>query len=79
MNLAVQTQRQEMKKGDIVRFKEAVDPGDEKLRMRLLEDPDGGRVLVETLLGLEFNPTYVYPVNELVKCEVANSSHTNSV
>ena len=58
-----------MKKGDIVKFKEAVDPGDEKVRMRLLEDPDGGRVLVESLVGMEINPTYVYPVSDLVKCE----------
>ena len=58
-----------MKKGDFVRFREAVDPGDEKVRMRLLEDPDGGRVLVEALVGMEFNPTYVYPVNDLVICD----------
>ncbi len=30
-----------MKKGDIVRFKNVVDPGDEKVKMRLLENPDG--------------------------------------
>ncbi len=60
-----------MKKGDIVRFKKFVDPGDEKVRMRLLENPDGGRVLVEALVGMEFNPTYVYPTEELVECEEA--------
>lgn len=58
-----------MKKGDIVKFKEAVDPGDDKVRMRLLEDPDGGRVLVEALMGMSINPTYVYPINDLVMCD----------
>ena len=56
-----------MKKGDLVKFKEIIDPDDEKVRMLLLEDPDGGRVLVEALVGLQFNPTYVYQVNDLVK------------
>lgn len=35
-----------MKKGDIVKFRNEVDPGDTKVRMILLEDPDGGRVMV---------------------------------
>jgi len=35
-----------MKKGDLVKFRDEVDPGDTKVRMILLEDPDGGRVLV---------------------------------
>lgn len=35
-----------MKKGDVVKFRNEVDPGDTKVRMILLEDPDGGRVLV---------------------------------
>lgn len=35
-----------MKKGDLVKFRNEVDPGDAKVRMILLEDPDGGRVLV---------------------------------
>ena len=58
-----------MKKGDIVKFREVADPGDEKVWMRLLEDPDGGRVLVEALVGMQLNPTYVYPVNDLVMCD----------
>lgn len=33
-----------MKRGDIVKFKKVVDLGDDRIRMRLLEDPDGGRV-----------------------------------
>jgi hypothetical protein len=57
-----------MKKGDIVRFKKVVDSGDEKMKMRLLENPDGGRVLVEALVGMGFNPTYVYPTEDLVEC-----------
>lgn len=58
-----------MKKGDIVKFKAAVDPGDEKVRMRLLEDPDGDRVLVEALVGMQLNPTYVYPIKDLIECD----------
>lgn len=58
-----------MKKGDIVRFREAVDPGDELVKMRLLEDPDGGRVLVMALIGLPINPTAIYPINDLEKCD----------
>ena len=42
-----------MKKGDIVKFRKAVDPGDERLRMILLEDPDGGRVLVESVVNMK--------------------------
>ena len=56
-----------MKKGDLVKFNEIVDPGDDEVRMVLLEDPDGGKVLVEALVELQFNPTYVYQVNDLVK------------
>lgn len=58
-----------MKKGDVVKFTEVIDPGDEKIKMRLLEDPCGDRVLVESLLGWEINPTAIYPVKDLVKCE----------
>jgi len=55
-----------MKKGDIVRFKEFKEKGDDKLRMQLLEDPDGGRVRVVALVKLEIQPTYVYRVDDLV-------------
>lgn len=54
-----------MKKGDIVKFKTIVEPGDEKVRMKLLENPDGGRVLVESLLGMTINPTNRYSVDDL--------------
>ena len=57
-----------MKKGDLVKFNEIVDPGDDEVRMVLLEDPDGGKVLVEALVELQFNPTYVYPIKDLVEC-----------
>lgn len=58
-----------MKRGDIVKFKKVVDPGDDRIRMRLLEDPDGGRVLVESLVGMVINPTFVYQVDDLVESE----------
>lgn len=54
-----------MKKGDIVKFRKAVDPGDEDLRMILLEDPDGGRVLVESVVDMKIRPTYRYDVENL--------------
>lgn len=55
-----------MKKGDIVKFRKAVDPGDEDLRMILLEDPDGGRVLVESIVDMNIRPTYRYNVEDFV-------------
>ena len=58
-----------MRRGDVVKFRKVVDPGDDRIRMRLLEDPDGGRVLVESLVGMTINPTSVYPVDDLVECE----------
>ena len=61
-------EEENMKKGDIVKFREAVDPGDENVRMRLQEDPDGGRVLVEAMVGMQINPTYVYEIKDLVEC-----------
>ncbi len=62
-----------MKKGDIVRFKEIKDIGDDSLLMELLEDPDGGRVLVRALVNMAIQPTAVYPVNDLVKANGAKS------
>jgi hypothetical protein len=58
---------EELKKGDKVRFRRVVDPGDDKIVMVLLEDPDGGRVLVESLIWDELNPTRVLPTSELIK------------
>ena len=58
-----------MKRGDIVKFKKVVEPGDDRIRMRLLEDPDGGRVLVESLVGMTINPTSIYQVDDLVESE----------
>ena len=54
-----------MKKGDIVKFKRIVEPGDADLMMILLEDPDGGRVRVQALVDMSIQPTYIYPVDEL--------------
>ena len=58
---------EELKKGDRVRFRRVVDPGDDKIVMVLLEDPDGGRVLVESLIWDSLNPTRVLPTSELIK------------
>jgi len=59
-----------MKKGDIVKFKRVVDPGDENVRMVLLEDPDGGRVRVQALVDMTIPPTYIYPVEELEPIDI---------
>lgn len=61
-----------MKKGDIVKFRKAVDPCDEDLRMILLEDPDGGRVLVESVVDMKIRPTYRYNVEDLEFCRDSN-------
>ena len=57
-----------MQKGDIVKFKKVVDAGDEDLRMVLLEDPDGGRVLVVAIVDMKIKPTYRYNVEDLEVC-----------
>lgn len=57
-----------MKKGDIVKFKKVVDEGDEDLRMVLLEDPDGGRVLVAAIVDMNLKPTSRYNVEDLEVC-----------
>jgi len=54
-----------MQKGDIVKFKEVVDPGDETCRMILVENPDGGRVLVRYLVDMVLQPTGVLPTKDL--------------
>ena len=58
---------EEFKKGDRVIFRRVVDQGDDKIVMVLLEDPDGGRVLVESLIWDTLNPTRVLPISELIK------------
>jgi len=57
-----------MKKGDVVKFRNVVDAGDESLRMILLENPDGGRVLVESIVDMKIRPTYRYDVENLETC-----------
>lgn len=57
-----------MRKGDIVKFRNVVDAGDENLRMILLEDPDGGRVLVESIVDMKIRPTDRYNVDDLEVC-----------
>ena len=62
-----------MRKGDIVKFKVIIEAGDDKARMRLLEDPDGGRVLLESLMGMNINPTCRYNVDDLELCGNENN------
>lgn len=58
-------QQAELKKGDLVKFKKVVDPGDDVTRMVLREDPDGGRVLVADLIDMTFLPTRVVLVDDI--------------
>lgn len=57
-----------MKKGDVVKFKTVIDVGDENARMVLLEDPDGGRVLVEDICNMIIKPTSRYNIDDLEIC-----------
>jgi hypothetical protein len=54
-----------MKKGDIVKFRNPLDDNEIKERYKLLEDPDGGRVLVEGICDLPIRPTRVLLVEDL--------------
>jgi len=54
-----------MKKGDVVKFKREVDPGDTELRMVLLQNPEKGRVRVQHLIDMSIPPVNIYPVEEL--------------
>ena len=54
-----------MIKGDVVKFKRVVDPGDEEVKIILLDDPEKGKVLVQALIDMRIPPTYIYPVEEL--------------
>ena len=62
---ATHNQELAMKKGDIVKFKKVVDAGDEVLRMVLLENPDRGRVLVESVVDMNIKPTSRHNVDDL--------------
>ena len=49
-----------IKRGDVVTFKpQWQDPGDHAVKFIAIEDEDGGRVKVQTQLGLPFNPVSV--------------------
>ncbi len=59
-----------MKKGDVVKFKEAKDPGDAACKMVLVDNPDGGRVLVRHLVDMEIQPTSIYSTKDLQLCSL---------
>ena len=59
-----------MKKGDVVKFKEEKDPGDAACKMVLVEDPDGGRVLVRHLVDMKIQPTSIYLTKDLQLCSL---------
>ena len=58
-----------MKKGDVVKFKNPIDPGDENDIMVLEGNPDGGRVLVRHLVDMKLQPTSIYSTKDLQLCE----------
>jgi hypothetical protein len=69
-----------MKKGDIVKFKKIVDAGDEALRMVLLENPDGGRVLLAAIIDMKIKPTSRYNIEDLEVCsEITNAAMLKEV
>lgn len=61
-----------MRKGDVVKFKEPVDIGDENALMVLEEDPDGDRVLVRHLVDMKLQPTSIYPIKDLLLQDAKN-------
>lgn len=63
-----------MRAGDIVKLSDVVDEGDKDVRMVVLEDEDGGRILVQALVGMRLNPTYRYNVQDLEVCDVTIST-----
>jgi hypothetical protein len=54
-----------LQKGDVVIFKEVKDSGDETSKMVLVENPDGGRVLVRHLVDMKIQPTSIYLTSDL--------------
>jgi imidazole glycerol phosphate synthase subunit HisF len=55
-----------IKKGDVVRIrKEWQDAGDDQIVFLACEDEDGGRVLIEPQIALEFKPRQVVQVSML--------------
>jgi len=54
-----------LKKGDLAKFHTPADDSEAKERFLLLEDPDGGRVLVRCLVDLPIPPTKVLRVEDL--------------
>jgi len=54
-----------LKEGMVVKFKEVVDKGDAEARMVLIEDPDGGRVLVRHLVNMKIQPTSVVQLADI--------------
>jgi hypothetical protein len=54
-----------MKKGDFVKLKYPLDHNEEEERFILLEDPDGGRVLVEGVCDLSIRPTRILNIDDL--------------
>ena len=61
-----------MQKGDVVKFKEPLDRGDESALMVLEENPDGDRVLVRHLVDMKLQPTSIYPIKDLILQESKN-------
>ena len=55
-----------MKKNDVVKFKEPADEAESMERFVLLEDPDGGRVLVQgCVAGWAIQPTRILSTDDL--------------
>lgn len=52
------------KKNDIVEYR-SPNPDEIGLRFKLIEDPDGDRVLGEAIVPMRIKPTYILKLNEI--------------
>lgn len=54
-----------MKKGDIAKYREPLDEDERQERFILIEEPDGGRVLVKAVCNLPIPPTKIVRLDEI--------------
>jgi hypothetical protein len=59
-----------IKQGDILKFKEILEKGEENLIFLAIENEDGGRVKVQAInVNLTLKPIYIYESKDLKKIE----------
>jgi len=68
-----------MKNGDIVKFKDVKEKGDDSLLM-IVEEVRGDRCLVRSLVNMAIQPTHAYMTNEMevvTRCSSRGREHFN--